>query len=114
MGQYPVSLGQLVRNMHNDGSYTFYVRGVDRLTSWEGTFAQWMSDQIGNEEVVPGPFTFADNLWESFQTIVENYVDNNGGNATALPSVIARPQWEVIEDVVNGTKPLSTLNEDCD
>jgi len=59
------------------------------------------------------PFNQADALWTSFQNMISSYVNNNGGNAIALPTQIERPVWADIKDVVEGVKPLSTLNNDC-
>ena len=103
-GEHPVSGNRdfgYVEN--NDGSHTFYTRGVDRLTSWDGEFARFMFDDY--------PFNAADALWTSFQNEVANFVNNHGGNATVDPTEIARPEWA---DIVDGVKPLSTLNKDCD
>jgi len=51
-----------------DGSYTFYTRGVDRIT-------QSINDLL----VESKSFNEADNLWESFQAGIQNYANQNGG-----------------------------------
>lgn len=118
-GDHPVSGNRdfgCVRNAN--GSYTFYTRGVDRLTGWEGSFAQWVSDNwvsdnIAKENKVPGPFQFADNLWKSFQSKITSYVNTNGGKAYTSTPQTERPNWNTVKEVMDGKKPLSILNEDC-
>lgn len=60
--------------VNTDGSYTFYTRGVDRLTSWDSTafekIPEYISEYVGGKYVGTKngvPFTMADNLWISFQ-----------------------------------------------
>ncbi|MGV0980707.1 hypothetical protein [Empedobacter falsenii] len=89
---------------NTNGSYTFYTRGVDRLTNWDGEFFQ----KFGNI-----PFTQADNLWKSFQNKITNYVNSKGGKANVETSQIKRPDWQTVIDVIVGEKPLSTLSNDC-
>jgi len=104
-GDHPVSGNRSFGYTANsDGSYTFYTRGTDRLTNWDGTFAQ----------VATGiPFDKADALWKSFQNGIDNFVKNNGGNAVISTPEILRPDWSVVKDVIDGKKPLSTLSKDC-
>ncbi|QDH80181.1 hypothetical protein FKX85_14485 [Echinicola soli] len=97
-----------------NGSYTFYTRGVDRLTSWEGTFAQWMSDKISEENKVPSPFGQADKLWKSFQSKLTDYVNGHGGKAKTSSPQVERPDWKDVKDVMEGKKSLSTLSKDCE
>lgn len=91
-----------------NGSYTFYTRGVDRITeSIDTEIATWMQ--------LDSPFQGGDNLWFSFQNGIADFVNdsNNGaGLAIALPYVTNRPNWEEIKDVLLGNKPISDLG--CD
>lgn len=111
-GEHPVSGNRDFGYITNpDGSYTFYMRGVDRLTSWDATLLQVIPQFFGGAGI---PFSQADALWTSFQDKVSDFVNSNGGAATVDQIQIVRPYWSDIEDVVNGEKPLSTLNSDCE
>jgi hypothetical protein len=59
------------------------------------------------------PFTMADNLWTSFQNAISSFVKNSGGNAKVDASVNYRPNWDLVKEVLQGKKPLSTLSKDC-
>lgn len=87
-----------------DGSYSFYTRGVDRLTTSDGTKAQ---------EYLSLPFSSADALWTSFQSIIDTFVNQNGGNSSIGAQQIHRPDWQAVKDVIDGKAPLSTLSNDC-
>lgn len=89
---------------NTNGSYTFYTRGVDRLTSWDGEFFQ----KFGNI-----PFSQADNLWKSLQNKISEYVNSKGGSASVNTPQIKRPDWQTVKDVIDRKKPLSTLSNDC-
>lgn len=47
-------------------------------------------------------FSKADQLWESFQQNLADYINNNGGSATVQPPVKERPNWEKVERYLNG------------
>jgi hypothetical protein len=81
-----------------DGTYTFYTRGVDRITE--------SLDALILEGVM---FNGADNLWTSFQNKVSSFVAQNRGNASKQDPIIARPNWSSVAEVLNGTKPLSSI-----
>lgn len=101
-GQHPVSGNRdfgFVKE--SNGSYTFYTRGVDRLTTG---FDALVKDVA---------FSAADNLWKSFQDKVSTYVNQHGGVANIVSPKIERPDWVDIEKVVKGIKPISTLRSDC-
>jgi hypothetical protein len=67
-GDHPVS-GHREFGMRRDGDdYVFYTRGADRAT-----------DGIGETIAFAG----ADHLWRSFQSKLVDYVNNNGGEASA-------------------------------
>ena len=104
-GDHPVSgnrdFGYIV---NSDGSFTFYTRGVDRLTSWDGSAFQ---------NATGFAFSQADALWNSFRNKIFDFVNTHQGSADILQSQIKRPDWAVIKDVVDGVKPLSILNNAC-
>jgi len=90
-----------------NGSYTYYSRGVDRVTeALDIDMATWMQ--------LDSPFQGGDGLWFSFQNGISNFVNdpNNGGLATSLPYITNRPNWENVKDVLLGNAPISDLG--CD
>lgn len=104
-GDHPVSGNRdfgFVKN--SNGSYTFYTRGVDRLTNWD---ADAVNAMFGT------PFDSADALWKSFQKKVSDFVNFNGGNAGSAQVEIHRPDWAKVKDVIDGKAPLSSLSTDC-
>ncbi|MFN3802743.1 hypothetical protein [Belliella pelovolcani] len=109
--EHPVSGNRDFNYVQNtNGSYTFYTRGVDRLTNGLGTLAEWMSNFTNTTILSP----FAHALWGSFQNKISSFVNENGGSATVVPAQTHRPEWQDLLDVINGEKPLSTLSSDCD
>lgn len=96
---------------NSDGSYTFYTKGVDRLSDALTTAFQ-PTPTIGI------PFSQADALWTSFQEKIVAFANNpaNGGtpnSASVSTTQTHRPDWALVKDVVDGKKPLSTLSNDC-
>lgn len=95
---------------NTDGSYTFYTRGVDRLTDFTGDSAHKISEYFSGKSF---PFSQADSLWKSFQKKISEYVNLKGGKANTNTPQIERPDWQKVKDVLDGKKPLSTLSNDC-
>jgi hypothetical protein len=83
---------------HADGSFTFYTRGVDRIT-------QGINELLAESK----SFSEADNLWESFQDKIKEFVTLNGGSAVKNSPIKGRPDWAKLAEVINGTKPPSSL-----
>ncbi|MCH7415884.1 hypothetical protein MM213_20455 [Belliella sp. R4-6] len=111
--EHPVSGNRDFGYVENsNGSYTFYTRGVDRFTHGIGTLAEYMSELTNTTYF--SPFAHADALWESFQSGISLFVNQNSGSATIIEAQINRPDWQNLLDVINGVKPLSTLSSDCD
>ena len=82
-----------------DGTWTFFTRGVDRLT---GPLDQLVQSTTGV------PFTSADNLWRSFTNAINNFVNQNGGASIRPAPTIHRPDWEKLSDVLyRGRDPYS-------
>ncbi|KMQ64456.1 hypothetical protein IVN40_05300 [Chryseobacterium indologenes] len=94
-----------------NGSYTFYTRGVDRLSYIDGSNFQAVANFFGVPNA--GPFGKADALWNSYQKMVSDFVNKNGGKAAPGKQEIHRPDWNTVKDVIDGKKPLSTLSSDC-
>ncbi|WP_456438962.1 hypothetical protein [Psychroserpens sp.] len=85
-----------------DGSFTFFTRGVDRFESnFDYNIADYMESGA--------PFSGADNLWTSFQTKLQNFVNDNGGLGNSIPQSINRPNWSDVKDVLQGLRPISDL-----
>jgi len=96
-GDHPVSGNrQFGFTLNADGSYTFYTKGVDRLTGVLGTLLQ---------STTGVPFKDADALWTSFQNGLVNWINLNGGAATVVPPTKNRPNWDLVKQVLNGTVP---------
>lgn len=55
------------------------------------------------------PFFAADNLWESFQENTNQFINNNSGASSINESVHNRPDWDEVNDVLQGRKPISEL-----
>lgn len=105
-GTHPVSGNREFGYEHNiDGSYTFYTRAVDRLTE---PFHSFMKNVA---------FGQADALWESFRSNIFTYVNSHRGTSSIADNVAKvekfRPDWELVEKVVNEELPLSALSSDC-
>lgn len=90
---------------NNDGSFTFYTRGVDRLTDFVTTKAQ---------EYANIPFSQADSLWKTFQNKINAFVNSHQGNSSVSSQEIYRPDWDKVKAVIDGRAPLSSLSKDCD
>ena len=76
---------------NSDGSYSFYTRGVDRITQ---SINEWFGESA--------TFEGADNLWTSLQSGIEFYINTNGGNAQANDPIRERPDWEKLEMFLTG------------
>jgi hypothetical protein len=104
-GQHPVSGNREFGLIHNaNGTYTFYTRGVDRVTdSFESTWA---------ENITINYFENPDSLWNSLKTKVFNFVQNNSGSAvppTSSQNAIWRPDWVKVRQVLRGEVSISDL-----
>lgn len=95
---------------NTNGSYTFYTRGVDRLTKMEGTALHNVSKFFTGSSY---PLGQADKLWKSFQEKISYFVNHHSGSASVAKEEIERPDWQKVKDVINGKLPLSTLSKDC-
>jgi hypothetical protein len=87
---------------NDDGSYTIFTRGVDRITN--------RIDNFVATNFLQNPFQDPDALWESFQSSIEDYVNNNNGSASIETPNAFRPDWDEVKDVVLGEKPISSID----
>ncbi len=102
-GNHPVSgTRQFGYEQNVDGSYNFFVRGVDRFNSLiHSGFADYV--------IQTDPFILADNLWYTFQENMKDFVNNNGGAANVGTDSTNRPDWQKVKDVLLGNRPKSDL-----
>jgi hypothetical protein len=100
-GNHPVSGTRKFGYKQNlNGSYDFFVRGVDRMNSFiQSTFAQYVLDT--------DPYLGADLLWYAFQTNMNNFVNSNGGNAYIRTDSKKRTDWNKVKEVLLGNRPIS-------
>lgn len=87
---------------NQNGSYTFYTRGVDRVQDKLDILVLF-----GDENAIKK----ADPLWQSFQQGLKNYIQNNSyiNTVTINTPIKWRPNYDKIKDVLIKNKPLSTL-----
>lgn len=110
-GSHPVSGNREFGFIKNpNGSYTFYTKGIDRLTNAGGTLSQMASDML---RLGLSPYERTDKLWKSFQFQIENYINKNGGEAVQNTPFAKHPDWEEIKKVIDGKKDISYLNSEC-
>lgn len=102
-GDHPVSGNrEFGYTANTDGTFTFFTKGVDRLTNLSGAFLQ---------SITGTPFHKADELWLSFQTGIFNFISQNGGSSYVPAPSILRPDWDVVRGVMNRSLPLSSLGQ---
>ncbi|MCL1034471.1 hypothetical protein [Elizabethkingia anophelis] len=111
-GEHPVSGNRDFGFDQNvDGSYTFYTRGVDRLTDASGSALQKFADWAKVQSI--SPFGQADKLWTSLQDKINEFVNRHEGVSSIAKQEIERPDWQKVKDVLDGKAPLSTLSNKC-
>jgi hypothetical protein len=103
-GNHPVSgVRAFGYESNQDGSYTFFARGADRVVSWQIEYLGYIAG-FGN------PFSGSDNLWSHFQTNLNSFVLNNSGASNIEPVITERVNREVVKDVLHGNRPVTDLN----
>ncbi|MGM9476099.1 hypothetical protein ACS5PU_06705 [Pedobacter sp. GSP4] len=111
-GDHPVSGHRDFGYITNaNGTYTFFTRGVDRLTKVSGDIMEFLPRFFGINNGVP--FSQADGLWNSLQVGIKTFVDSHGGSAIIDQKEIKRTDWTLVKDVMEGRKPLSALSKKC-
>lgn len=109
--QHPISGNrEFGFTQNNDGTITFYTRGVDRLTQPITAAVGELADELGIDIL-----SQADPLWMSFQDKISEFVNQNGGSST-LPSERNqgdRPDWLEVKRFLNGEISISELRNDC-
>lgn len=103
---------------NEDGSYSLYTRGVDRLT---GVQDELFSSLIKN--IMAGinvtyytalnptevQFSMADRLWRSMQKGLVEYINFHGGSASIGQERTLRPNWDSVREYLLGISE----NIDC-
>ena len=88
---HPVSGNRKFGFLYGDNnSLTFYTRGVDRATTF---LDDWVQEDGFLWTDKGDLFKGADELWSSLQENVVAYINQNGGSATVVEPVIARPKY---------------------
>lgn len=104
-GEHPVSGNREFGFAQNvNGSYTFYTRGVDRITDALDAF-------VANK-ILDDPFQNPDALWNSFKLGIYSFTQGHAGTALT-PSLsdnsVFRPDWNKVNQVLQGQRPISDL-----
>ncbi len=99
-GNHPVSGNrQFGLFQESNGNWTFYTRGVDRVTA---NVLSGLFDAVG--------FFGADLLWNCIFNNVYDFLDDNSANPLEAKSENYRPKWEIVEDQILDL-PLNDLLE---
>lgn len=88
-----------------NGGYLFYTRAVDRVT----TNLMNLLNNLGNFATLPSGFTIADDLWDSLQEKMTNFINSHGGSASISTDFIARPKWNELRAYLLGNLSLAEL-----
>ncbi|MGV3630289.1 MAG: hypothetical protein ACO1O6_03745 [Bacteroidota bacterium] len=93
-GKHPVSgFRQVGFTRNNDGTFTYYTKGVDKMTAK-------MQAKIA-ESLMKNPFKEADKLWDSLRKGIYDFVMENGGSALSLdssPAQIHHLRWKDVKN----------------
>ena len=86
---------------NNNGTVTFYTRGVDRITTQFFATANFITSAL------PGSrrgaiFDGGDLLWRSFQKKVNQYVKSIGGNSSIEDPKVNGIDWDLVSDMLLG------------
>jgi hypothetical protein len=105
-GNHPVSgTRQFGYEINSNGSFNFFVRGVDRF------YSNFIENVAYGLDGFDNAFEGADELWESFQEKLNSFVNNpiNEGASTIVTPSKNRPDWDKVQQVLNGELPISEL-----
>ncbi|MFA0961335.1 hypothetical protein AB9P05_05990 [Roseivirga sp. BDSF3-8] len=91
---------------NEDGTYSLYTRGVDRVTNG-------IEEYLGNLPIATSAFEGADHLWSTFQKNIAEFVNSTqDGSAEIITPTTERPDWEKVEKVLLGELPATEIG--CD
>jgi len=109
--KHPVSGNRDFGIRPNNGSFVFYTRGVDRMTTWDVATFQYLHDNANS--IIAGPYDKGDELWSSFQRKLADFINSNGGSAGVGNPEILRPDWDRVKEVLEGRQPVQILDKNC-
>ena len=104
-GIHPVSGIREFGYYQTSTGYVYYTRGVDRVKSG-------FQESIGDILDMPSAFEGADQLWDTFQQNLADFVNapvNGNGHATINTDYKSRPALNDITSVLMGNAPISSL-----
>lgn len=109
-GWHPVSGTRQfgIKKKGENGSYTLYTKGADRITTSADLAANWLSSWFLSGGVV---FSAADALWVSMQNAVATYINTNGGSAVVGSKTSKRYNWPAVKK--SYFRPKRTWLEDA-
>jgi len=108
-GFHPVSgTRQFGYEVNPGGGYTFFTKGADRHFSQGNPFDY--SHGIIAYLLEKGAFSGADALWSSFQLKIQQYVNNNYGEAVINAPIKERPKaLAALKNLLKGSYPINQL-----
>ena len=68
-----------------------------------------LTENLAYVRFVGNPFQGADDLWESFQQGMRNFVNSHGGVSAIEAPIKYRPDWNKVDQVLMGQRPVSDL-----
>ena len=105
-GYHPVSGNRqfgLLQN--NDGTYTFYNIGADRLTKFYHVIFGKLFSPIG----VPHPFESSDELWQCANQTIVDFINNKGGSSAEGEFSTNSYDWNQIADILKSEQSINEL-----
>jgi|GEM_PF-5781593 len=99
-GYHPVSGNRMFGYAIQNGKTIIYTRGVDRTTTWY--------HGINDSQ---NAFEAADAFWHGMQYNLSEYVKDNGGKLSAMPTfeIIHRPKWNDVKQILQSTYPITSV-----
>jgi hypothetical protein len=97
-GTHPVSGNrQFGYKVNPNGTFEFYTKGADRLTTWFHNLIE------------PLAFNGADNLWESFQDHIKDFVNSHNGVSNVQIQFNNRPDWDKVKEMLTKDYPITSI-----
>lgn len=97
-GVHPVSGNRQFGYRAVNGGFEFYTKGADRTTTWyHGIFDSGIA------------FAGADALWTGLQNNLVQYVTSNGGQAPSTQTIINRPKWDDVKNMLKSDTPITFI-----
>jgi hypothetical protein len=97
-GTHPVSGNrQFGYKVNQNGTFEFYTKGADRLTTWFHNLIE------------PVAFNGADDLWESFQDHIKDFVNSHNGVSNVQIQFNNRPDWDEVKEMLTKDYPITSI-----